>query len=405
MSIKNNIKILKLDDKGRGIGYTENKIIFIPNSLPNEIVDIEIIKETSKYCEGRVVNYIKVSNERIKPVCSNFGLCGGCNLLHTEYKNTIDYKKNKVKNILKKFANLELDINIIENKNILYYRNKIDLKVEKGLWGYYNSNTHNFVSIDKCFLAKESINNIILNKNLINIKNGSIIIRSNYNDEILLSINSDEEVSVDINALKNITKLVGIVINDNIFYGESYFIEKYNDRVFKVNYNSFFQINEYITNQMINFLQENLNGNTLLDLYCGVGFLGQCVSDKFKKIYGIEINKSSIIDATNNARINNIDNTYYLCGDTSKVIDKIKDKIDVMIIDPPRTGLVKNMVDDVININASTLAYISCDPISLARDLNKLKEFYDIKKVFILDMFSYTYHIESIALLKKKNLI
>ena len=386
MNIKNNIIIERLDDNGRGIGYIDNKIIFIPNSLTSEIVDVEITKETSKYYEGKVINYIKVSDKRIESVCPYFGLCGGCNLLHMDYEETIEYKKNKVKNILKKFANLNLDIEVVKNEKELGYRNKIELKIENNLWGYYNSNTHNFVSVNKCFLASDSINKVIEYKELINIKNGSITIRSNYNNEILISINSEDSVEINIDELKKNIKLVGIIINDNVYYGESFFIEKYNDKLFKVNYNSFFQINKYITNKMISILNDNLSGNTLLDLYCGVGFLGLSISNKFNKIYGIEINKNSIIDATYNAKINKIDNTYYLCGDTSKVIDKIKDKIDVMIIDK----------------NAKTLAYISCDPISLSRDLNRLKEIYDIKKIYILDMFSYTYHIESICLMTKK---
>lgn len=402
MNLKYNIEILRLDDKARGIGYIDNKIVFIANTLPNEIVDIEIVKETSKYYEGKVINYVKVSNERIKSLCPFYSKCGGCSLLHTEYKNTISYKKDKVSNILKKFANINIDIEVVENKKNLGYRNKIELKIENGLWGYYNSNTHNFVNIDKCLLAKDSINKVIKSKDLINVCNGSITIRSNYNNEILLIINSKEEVSINIDKLKNEIKLVGIIVNDKVYYGEDFFIESFNNKLFKVNYNSFFQINEYVTNKMIDILNNNLTGNILLDLYCGVGFLGQVINNKFNKIYGIELNRNSIIDATYNAKLNNINNAYYLCGDTSKVIDKIKDNIDVMIIDPPRTGLVKNMVNDVINIKSKKLIYISCDPISLARDLNNLKEYYNVEKIYILDMFSYTYHVETVCLLLRK---
>lgn len=401
MNIKNNVFVEKLDDKGRGIAFIDGKISFIYNALPNEIVDVEIIKETKKYNECKVLKYNKLSNKRTVSKCPYFDKCGGCTLLNMEYKDTIDYKKEKVKNILNKFASLDLDIEVIENDKTLNYRNKIELKIENGFWGYYNFSTHDFINITKCLLAKDSINKVIDNKKYININNGSIVIRSNYNDEILLSIKSNEEVNIDIEELKNNIKLVGIILNDNLYYGETYFIEKYNDKIFKVNYNSFFQINEFITNKMINILNENVEGKNLLDLYCGVGFLGQSVSSKFDKIYGIEINQNSIIDAINNAKLNNITNTYYLCGDTSKVIGKINDNIDVMVIDPPRTGLVKNMINDVINVNAERIVYISCDPISLARDLNVLKEHYKVKKYYILDMFSYTYHIESFVLLEK----
>ena len=153
---------------------------------------------------------------------------------------------------------------------------------------------------------------------------------------------------------------------------------------------------------MIKIINDNSYGDTLLDLYCGVGFLGQCVSDKYKKIYGIEINENSILDAIKNAKINNIKNTYYLCGDSAKCIRKINDKIDTLLIDPPRTGLVKNMVSDVINIDAERIIYVSCNPISLARDLSNLEYLYNVEKVYILDMFSNTYHFESIVILNKK---
>ena len=402
MNIKNSIEVTKLDDQGRGIGFVDNKITFIPNTLPTEIVDIEIVKETSKYNIGKVINYIKKSDKRISIKCPYYEKCGGCNLLHMSYDNQIDYKKEKLTNILKKFANIETDIEVVKNNNIYNYRNKIELKIKNNLWGYYNENTHDFVSINNCLIANNSINNVISNKNYINIKDGSITIRSNYNNEVLISINTLDNVLIDIDNFKKYIKLVGIIVNGNIYYGEKYFIEKFNNKFFKVNYDSFFQINNYITNEIIRILNKNINGKNVLDLYCGVGFLGQVIDYKFDKIYGIEINKSSIIDAINNAKLNNVKNTFYICGDSSKIIN-IKDKIDTLIIDPPRTGLVKKLVNDVLNINAKNIIYISCNPISLARDLNIMKEKYNIKKVYLLDMFSNTYHIESLMILEKKN--
>ena len=401
MNIKNDIEIVKLDDQGRGIGYVNNKITFIDNSLIGEIVDIEIIKETKKYNIGRVVNYKINSEKRINVKCPYYKECGGCNLLHLNYIDQIDYKKNKLINILKKFAGINIDIEVIKNNNQFGYRNKIELKIKDNLWGYYNSSTHDFVKINKCLLAKDSINEVINNKKYFNIDNGTITIRSNYNDEILININSDDKVNIDLENLKKSIKLIGIVINDKTYYGDNYFIERFNNKLFKVNYNSFFQVNEYITKEMINILNINSKGKTLLDLYCGVGFLGQVIDYNFNKIYGIEINENSIIDAINNANINQLDNCYYICGDSTK-LKNIKDNIDMLFIDPPRTGLINNLVNDVIDTNAKNIIYISCNPISLARDLNILKEHYNIEKVYLLDMFSNTYHCESIALLKLK---
>ena len=218
MNIKNRVKILRLDDQGRGIGYINDKIVFIPNVLPDEEVIIEIEKETSKYYVGRVIDYLNLSDSRIKVKCPYYDLCGGCNLLHMSYEDSIKYKLNKFKNILSKFANINTDIEVIKNQYTFNYRNKVEFKIENNEWGYYNSNTHNFVSINECLLAKNSINKVLENKDLFDIESGSIIIRCNYNDEILIVVNSNDKVDINIDELKNIVKLVGIVVNDKNFY-------------------------------------------------------------------------------------------------------------------------------------------------------------------------------------------
>lgn len=402
MNIKNNVKVEKLDDFGRGIGYVDNKIIFIRDVMIGEVVDVNIIKETNKYYEGEVIKYIKKSNDRVNVSCPYYKFCGGCNILHMNYDNQIEYKKDKLKNILKKFSNLNIDIDVIKNKDVIGYRNKIELKIQDNRWGYYNSSTHNFVEIDKCLLAKDSINKVIENKKYINVNNGSITIRSNYNDEILLCIETKDKVDIDVDSLKKNIKLVGIIVNDDTFYGDNFFYEMINNKLFKVNYNSFFQINNYITKEMINIINNNCSGKILLDLYCGVGFLGQVIDYEFDKIYGIELNRNSVIDAINNAKINKISNTYYMCGDSSKLINNIKENIDTLIIDPPRSGLYKNMVNDVLNISSDKIIYVSCNPITLVRDINLLKEKYVVEKIYLLDMFSNTYHFESVCVLKLK---
>ena len=402
MNIKNNIRIERLDDQARGICFIDNKITFVPNTLVDEIVDIDIIKETSKYNVGSVIKYIKTSKDRIDVKCPFYNKCGGCNLLHVSYSEGIVYKKEKIKNILKKFGNLDVDIEFVENINVFNYRNKIDLKIVNSLWGYYNSNTHDFVSIDKCLLVNNEINKVMDNKDLFNVRDGNIVIRCNYNNEILISINSSDEVSIDIDSLKEKVKLVGIIVNDQIYYGEKYFIESINNKLFKVNYNSFFQINPYITTKMIEIIENNIIGENILDLYCGVGFLGQVINNRVNKIYGIEINQNSILDAISNANMNRLDNTYYMCGDSSKLIDKIRDNIDTVIIDPPRTGLYNNMYDDLKRISSNRIIYVSCNPITLARDLKVLNEYYSLEKVYAMDMFSNTYHIESIVILNKR---
>ena len=149
MNIKNSVKILRLDDQGRGIGYINDKIIFIPNALLDEEVIVEIEKETSKYYVGRVIEYVKKSDRRVDSKCPYYDLCGGCNLLHMSYDDSVNYKLDKFKNILSKFANITSNIEVIENKDIFNYRNKVEFKIENNEWGYYNSNTHPACSVLK----------------------------------------------------------------------------------------------------------------------------------------------------------------------------------------------------------------------------------------------------------------
>ena len=320
MNIKEKILIEKLDDFGRGIAYINNKITFIRNALPEEIVDVIIIKENKKYNEAKVVNYIKKSKKRIDVKCPYYNNCGGCNLRHISYDDTCNYKIEKVKNLLSKFSDINISLNIIKNEYILNYRSKIELKINDYDWGYYETKTNNFVSINECLLALDSINQVIKNKDLIKIKDGSIIIRSNYLNEILIVINSNSFININLEKLRNCINLKGIILNDKVYYGKSYFLEQINDYKFKVNYNSFFQVNLSIAKSIIDYILDNVSGNNLLDLYCGVGVLGQSISKNFKKIYGIEINKNSIEDAKYNAIINKINYDNYICGDTSKII-------------------------------------------------------------------------------------
>ena len=157
----NEVKIEKLDNTGRGICYINDKITFVENALPGEIVDISIIKESKKYNEAIVTKYIKKSNIRIDSICPYYNDCGGCKLLHLSYDNTIKYKKEKIESILSKYANYNNDIEVIKSPNILNYRNKITLKVENNKIGYYKTKTHDIVSINECKLAQPSINNFI----------------------------------------------------------------------------------------------------------------------------------------------------------------------------------------------------------------------------------------------------
>ncbi len=397
------VNIGKLDNQGRGICYVEDKITFVPNTLPSEKVDIKITKKSKKYNEAKVVNYISKSKKRIDPVCPYFDICGGCEFLNSSYEDTLSFKKEKLESILSKYASINTNVDIIPCDNNLNYRNKVTLKVIDGKYGYYIPNTHQLIEIDKCYLAEEAINKFIKDINHLNIKDGEVIIRSNYNNELLIWLKSKEEIEPNIEYLKEHHKIAGIVLNSKTLTGDNKFVEIINNKMFQVSYDSFFQINRDICSKLFNLIEEEIEPNsTVLDLYCGVGTLGINIAHKCHKVYGIEIIKNAILNSITNSKINKLVNTYYLLGDVAKCLPKIEDKIDTIIVDPPRAGLDSITRETIINFKPNKIIYVSCDPMTLARDLKEFQKLYNIKYLKGLDMFPMTQHCESITVLERR---
>ena len=392
------VTINKLDNKGRGIGYTSGKIVFVKNALPEEVVTLKNIKEHKKYITADIQNIVKKSELRNIPKCPYYDSCGGCNLMHVGIDYQEEYKEEKVKEILKKYANIKENVKFIKNNKELYYRNKATLKVKNGEFGYYNDETHNFINVNNCLLVNNKINEFI-KSNVIKINNGELVIRVNYQDELLISIKSEENISF----LNDINKynVVGVVLNGKIIYGTSFFYDYIGDFKFKVSYNSFFQVNNYMASNIFMILKSNLKGKNLLDLYCGVGTLGLSLKDNFESIYGIEKIENAIIDAKENALINNCHNAHFYAGDTYEVLKDINVLFDTVIVDPPRSGLNEETRNLIIKLKPDKLCYVSCDPFTLARDLNILNKYYDVEKINALDMFPNTYHVECVCILER----
>lgn len=389
-------KIESLDHQGRGITYSNGKVVFVENALPTEEVLIKVLEDKKKYSNAIVTKYNSYSKERIDIKCPYYDICGGCNISHLNYENQLKFKEDKLKNILLKYSNLNVSPKVIKSDNEFYYRNKISLKINDNKWVYYKENTHNHIEINHCMISKESINKILKSKNLFNIKNGEITIRSNYNDEILINIETDSKYEIDINKLKKDNKIAGIIVNDEVIYNQDFFFEKIDEYLFKVNYKSFFQVNLNILDKVFELIKQKEYQN-IIDLYCGVGTLG--IPIKKEKLYGIEIT-SSINDAVYNCRLNKQKNNIYIFGDSSK-IKEIEDDIDLILVDPPRKGIYNKTLDHIIAKKASNIIYMSCDPITLSRDLNMLKEHYEIKNVYLFDMFAQTYHVETVVFMER----
>ena len=390
------VHIDRMDHFGNGIGNINGKIIFVKGALTGETVDVTITKDKKSFMEGTINTIIYKSSKRVEPFCKYFGVCGGCSLCHLNYENTLEYKKERVKNILSKYD--IPNINVIRNENDLYYRNKIELKIVDGKLGFYEKNTHNLIEIKECKVTKKSINKSFEFVKNMKLENANVTIRANYNDEVLIIIDSKEK-PVILNPEDY--KIVGIVLNDKCIYGQDNFMEKINNLFFTVSYNSFFQVNNYINSELFNLIKENIVGKTILDLYSGVGTLSIVASKVVDKVYSIEVIPNAVKNALINAKINKCDNINFILGKVEDKIGFINDKIDTIIVDPARAGLDKKTIEVINNICPQRIIYVSCDTQSLANNLVDLAN-YEIKKFYILDMFSYTYHIECFCILDRK---
>lgn len=391
--MKHEVKCLRLDDKGRGIVKINDKITFIPNLLPNEEAIVKIITNKKRYAEGKLLKLIKESDDRVKPKCT-YQNCG-CHLNHLNYQKQLEYKQNKVKEILKKFGNINPKINdIVYDNSINHYRNKITLKVNNKV-GYFSNHTNDFIPINRCELVSEKVNNLIEVLNKEDLSNVKEITIKDFN-ELMVIIKGNMDIT-------NIEQYVDtIYINEKLIKGEKYTQTTLKNLTFKISKDSFFQVNKNMTEKLyeiaINYLEKDKE-KTVLDLYCGTGTISLFLSKYFKKVIGIEINKEAVKCANINKELNKINNVEFICGDASKEIKKLK--ADKIIVDPPRSGLTKEGISDILKINPETLVYISCDPITLARDLKILNEKYNILEVTPVEMFPNTFHIENVVKLKR----
>ncbi len=402
------VEVTKLDHQGRGIAKINDKIIFIPNALPEETVDVDIILEKKKYYEGIIKETINASDKRIKSICPYFEECGGCQFLNMNYQDSLDYKQNKVEEIMNKYLDIKIKINnIVACDNNLYYRNKTTFQVKNDI-GFFKEKTNTLIPVDKCYISDIKINDIYKaikdNINLTNVKQVIIRVTKNTLESMVIFKTSnyiDNKKIIDI--LKK--KVDSIYINDELIYGKGKIIENLCNKNFYISPSSFFQVNtlqaEKLYNKAIAYADIKKE-DTVLDLYCGTGTIGIVASDKAKKVIGIELNKEAIKDANENKKLNNINNIEFYAGDVGKILNKNNYKPDIIIVDPPRAGLDSLALSQILNIRPKKLVYVSCDLMTLARDLKLLSNDYDILELTPVDMFPYTAHVESVCALKLK---
>lgn len=397
------VNIEKLDHYARGIARLDGKTIFVENSLPGETVIAKIVNEKKKFDEAITGKILNEAVERVNPVCPYYNECGGCNTMHFNYDKQLEFKENKVKEVLKKFCDFD-NIKSIIKSNQFNYRNKVTLQVKETI-GYYKKKSYDIVSIDNCFIADERINNIIKLVKTIDLSGiKQIVIRVTTNESMIVFYCIDN-IKIDISNFNAVDTIVVISNKQEILKGKGYIEEEINNIKYVISPTSFFQVNTLGMINLYNKVLEyaDLKGNeNLLDLYCGTGTIGIYLSKYCGKVFGIEINKDAIKDALLNKKINNLDNIDFQAGDVKDILNKNKFKPDIIVVDPPRAGLDKKVIDEIISLNPKKLVYVSCDVVTLARDLNLLKEKFNIIECTPVDMFPNTYHVESVVLLELK---
>ena len=398
------MKIEKLDYYGRGISRSSGKVYFIENALKDEDVSITLLKEKKKYCEAKSKEISNISKDRTEAKCKYYNICGGCQLMHIKEEKQEEFKKEKVEEILKKFLNYNKDVNDIVFSKNFNYRNKVVLHVKDNKLGFYKNKTNELIEIDKCLLLNPVINDLISYlKNYVELNDiEKITIKvGNKTNEVMIIIDGS------IAKYQNLLEIVDVlVINEKVMTTKDYITSYIGNKKYIIKRNSFFQVNYDISTRMYDKVKDIIvkeKSKSVLDLYCGTGTIGIYISDVVSKITGIEVVSDAIESANTNKKINNVENIEFILGKVEDKLDFISNNnIDTIIVDPPRSGLHKKVIPILEKISPKTIIYVSCDPITMARDIKRLSNNYELVEVTPYDMFPNTYHVETVCVLKKK---
>lgn len=380
------------DDIGNGITRIDNFVVFVPYALKDEKVSIRITKVNKRFATGKIEKIITKSDRRECVKCKSFNECGGCSFLHLSF---FEEKKKKI-NFINKLFNT--NIKEIFTNNEYNYRNKATFHVKDGKVGYYSESTNDLVEFDNCLLLDGRINevySILKNINLSGIS--EVVVRTSKNSVMVIFKGEKEDFNYD--ELINNIKIDSIYLNNKLLYGSAYIIEELDNIKYSIYPNAFFQVNIENMKIMYDKVKEYAgSGDKLLDLYCGTGTIGIYLKDNFREVTGIEVNKEAILNANINRGLNNLTGINFICGDAS--IAK-NNNYDVMVVDPPRSGLSKKVIDFLNKSNAKTIVYVSCNPKTLKRDLDLLDK-YNMTKLECINMFNKTKHCEVITALERK---
>ncbi|MCQ2252826.1 MAG: 23S rRNA (uracil(1939)-C(5))-methyltransferase RlmD [Bacteroidales bacterium] len=444
------IKIESIGEDGDGIGLQGKFKIYVPNTMPGDKVKVRIEDCGKTYAHACLERLIEKSPMRIKPVCEYVLRCGGCQILEMDYNEQLKLKRHKVEQDMKsvKLPETYKMMDTIGCQNTFRFRNKAIYPISKDsdgniITGFYTRRSHNIAQGSDCKIGAVE-NPLIMDVIIKHLKDNNIepydevsrqgvvrhvMIRKAFDTgEIMVSIIINAETITNTeNLVKSLLKAVPAIkdislnINRNFgntikgnqvktLYGNGYITDTIGDIKFKISPLSFYQVNPAQTKILYSKALEyaNLEGDeTVFDLYCGVGTISLFLSQKARKVIGVEVIEQAINDARENARINNISNTEFHVGKAEEVIpDLIENKgvrADVVVVDPPRKGCDKTLLDTIIKMKPRRMVYVSCNSETLARDLKYLSENgFFIEKIQPVDMFPNSIHVETVATLNSK---
>lgn len=445
-----NIKldIRKQGINGEGIGYYNKTLVFVPGAINKEKVYVEIEEVSTNFAIGKIKEIIRVSKKRITPECKYYEECGGCQLQHIEYKEQLKIKQNILKQALRKYTKVDLEnLNILKTKGMkdfFNYRNKSQMPFKNTKFGlalgFYKPESNHFVFVEECINHHDMINNInslVLrllrkydfkaNDNLY--RNGTLyylvtryLEKTNSAsvtfivDEFSEKLNKVAEELIKENpviksvsySLRNRKSNLVISSKVNIITGSKFINEKFEDLDIKISPDAFHQLNTKQMEVLYDLMLKTANINDksiVFDLYSGIGITSILLAKHVKKVYGIDYSHASIKDAIENAKINKISNIDFITGQVEEQLPKLVKmgiKPDLVLLDPPRKGLAKPVVDALLKSKPKQIIYISCNPSTLAKNIDELYNLYDVKSIQPLDMFPNTASVESITLLGLK---
>lgn len=458
-----NVEVVDAGAKGKSVGKApDGRVIFLTNAVPGDVVDVMTTKKRKAYFEGVATNFHTLSDKRTEPVCQHFGTCGGCKWQHMGYEHQLFFKQKEVENNLKRIGNLELPLSspILGSKEQYFYRNKMEFSFSDSRWltqeeissdnEIENRNALGFhipgmwdkiLDIKKCHLQRDPSNAIRLEaKNFANAHGleffnprkqqgllRTLMIRTSSTGEIMVLVQFFQEDKANIVLLLDhlkdkfpeITSLQYVINskgNDTIYdqevicyAGRDHIFEEMEGLQFKINAKSFYQTNSEQAYELYKVTRDfaGLTGNELVyDLYTGTGTIAQFVAKNAKKVIGVESVPEAIEDAKANALHNNISNVDFFVGDMKNVFNDdfiaAHGQPDVIITDPPRDGMHKQVVEQLLNVAPLKIVYVSCNSATQARDLALMKEQYAVTQVQPVDMFPQTHHVENVVLLEKR---